>query len=134
MRAINLIVIHCADTYERMDIGAKEIDAWHRERGFLKIGYHYVVRRDGTVEKGRDEKEVGAHAKGYNQNSIGICWVGGRSDDNRPYDNRTTAQTAALRNLVAEMKKRYPLAQVVGHRDLDKNKACPCFNAKREYK
>lgn len=134
MRAINLIVIHCADTYERMDIGAKEIKAWHRDRGFLDIGYHYVIRRDGTVEPGRPVKEVGAHAYGYNHNSIGICYAGGRSNDNRPYDNRTMAQKISLRNLVAELKERYPLAQVVGHRDLDKNKACPCFNVKNEFK
>src|SRR5690606_114532 len=76
-RFINLLVIHCAATTPLMDIGAKEIDVWHKQRGWSKIGYHFVIRRNGVIEKGRDISEVGAHVEGYNKNSIGICMVGG---------------------------------------------------------
>lgn len=132
-RKINLIVVHCADTYARMDIGVKEIDKWHRARGWNGIGYHYVIRRDGTVETGRNEYIAGAHVSGHNANSIGICYAGGKGDDNRPEDNRTPEQKAALTNLIAKLRAKYPEASVVGHRDLDRNKACPCFDAKKEF-
>ena len=134
MRTINLIVIHCADTYASMDIGRKEIDAWHRDRGWQGIGYHYVIRRDGTVETGRPEHLAGAHVAGHNSRSIGICYAGGKGDDNKPADNRTAAQKAALERLVAELKNRYPAAQILGHRDLFAGKSCPCFDVKSEFK
>ena len=76
------IVIHCADTYETMDIGAEDIRKWHvEERGWSDIGYHKVIRRDGTVETGRDIDVSGAHAAGFNSVSIGVCLVGGRGED-----------------------------------------------------
>ena len=133
MRTVNLVVIHCADTYATMDIGAKEIDAWHRGRGWKGIGYHYVIRRDGTIEKGRPEEVPGAHVSGHNQHSIGICYAGGKSADGRPEDNRTEAQKESLRELVAELLERYPDARIVGHHDLNPAKACPCFDVKSEF-
>lgn len=133
MRKINLIVIHCADTYARMDIGVKEIREWHIQRGFSEIGYHYVIRRDGTIETGRDLQKAGAHAAGYNAFSIGICYVGGRSDDDSPEDNRTPEQKAALWDLIKELLSRFPDAKVVGHRDLPGvQKSCPCFSVAAE--
>lgn len=133
MRIIDLIVIHCADTYSHMDIGVKEIESWHRARGWKACGYHHVIRRNGEVEQGRPEALMGAHAYGYNANSIGVCWVGGKADSGKPEDNRTIEQKASLINLVAELRERYPNAKVVGHNDLNKHKACPCFNAKKEF-
>jgi len=112
-----------------MDIGAKEIDRWHRQRGWLGIGYHYVIRRDGTIEKGRPEERPGAHAYGYNQTSIGICLVGGLSTRKRPHNNFTPKQFNSLRDLIKDIFRRYSaVRKVVGHRDLDPGKACPSFD------
>jgi len=133
MRTIKLIVIHCADTYPGMDIGVREVDRWHRERGWSGIGYHYLIRRNGVIEKGRPETEIGAHVYGHNANSIGICYAGGKADNGKPADNRTPEQKAALIQLVAELRERYPEAKVRGHHDLDKGKKCPCFNVKKEF-
>lgn len=147
MRKINLIVVHCSATPEGRDVTAADINKMHIARGFKKIGYHYVVRLDGTVETGRKENEIGAHAKGYNANSIGVCYVGGlASDGKKPMDTRTPAQKSALKKLLHTLKQRYPDARIVGHRDLspDTNhngkvdkwewiKACPCFDAIPEY-
>jgi hypothetical protein len=81
-RKIERIVVHTAATPEGRDIGAQEIDRWHRQRGWRMIGYHYVIRLDGTVEEGRDETIPGAHARGYNRTSIGICLIGGMDASN----------------------------------------------------
>lgn len=147
MRKINLIVVHCSATPEGRDVTAADINKMHIARGFKKIGYHYVVRLDGTVETGRKENEIGAHAKGYNANSIGVCYVGGLASDGKtPKDTRTPAQKSELKKLLHTLKQRYPDARIVGHRDLspDTNhngkvdkwewiKACPCFDAIPEY-
>ena len=147
MRKINLIVVHCSATPEGRDVTAADINKMHIARGFKKIGYHYVVRLDGTVETGRKENEIGAHAKGYNANSIGVCYVGGLASDGKtPKDTRTPAQKSALKKLLHTLKQRYPDARIVGHRDLspDTNhngkvdkwewiKDCPGFDAIPEY-
>ena len=90
-RKTDFIVVHCAVTSPLMDIGLKEIDRWHRARGFLKVGYHFIIRRDGTFEQGRQLHEPGAHAKGYNHRSVGICMVGGveEADKKTPQNNFT---------------------------------------------
>ena len=108
MRKINLIVIHCSDTYARMDIGVNEIRQWHLQRGFNDIGYHYVIRRDGAIEQGRPIEKPGAHAAGYNTNSIGICYAGGKGDNNQPEDNRTPEQKQAMYDLVDSLKQQFP--------------------------
>ncbi len=126
------IVVHCAATKPSMDIGASDIDRWHRERGWLKIGYHYVIKRDGTVETGREKEEVGAHAKGHNAISVGICMVGGLSEDNEPETNFTADQWSALETLVDDLKETYPDASVIGHNDIS-SKACPTFNVGEWY-
>lgn len=134
MRKINMIVIHCADTYARMDIGVREIREWHLARGFNDIGYHYVIRRDGIIETGRPLEKIGAHAAGYNSMSIGICYAGGRGDDGKPLDNRTSEQKQAMHDLVDSLKKQFPDAIVVGHCDLPGvHKSCPCFFVKNEF-
>ncbi len=134
MRKINLIVIHCADTYASMDIGVKEIREWHLARGFNDIGYHYVIRRDGTIESGRPLEKPGAHAAGYNSYSVGICYAGGKGKDGRPEDNRTPEQKQAMHDLVTSLKQQFPQAEVTGHRDLPGvRKACPCFSVAYEF-
>lgn len=127
-KATEYIIIHCAATKPSMDIGAKEIDRWHRARGFLSIGYHFVIRRNGTIETGRNLEEIGAHARGYNSTSVGICLVGGISESGKPENNFTQEQWKSLETLVKDLKTKYPDAEVIGHRDVAK-KDCPCFDA-----
>lgn len=132
-RKITEIIVHCSATPEGRDVSATDIDCWHRQRGFACIGYHYVVRLDGKVETGRAEDKIGAHCLGHNANSIGVCYIGGYASDCRtPKDTRTAAQKAALRQLLATLRERYPGAVVHGHRDFAA-KACPCFDATAEY-
>lgn len=125
------IIIHCAATSPSMDIGAREIERWHRQRGFLTIGYHYVIRRDGTIETGRPVDTVGAHVSGMNSVSVGVCLVGGvkEKDKTTPEANYTDAQYSTLKKLVGELKQKYPNAKVRGHRDFAA-KACPCFEVR----
>lgn len=148
MRRIDEIIVHCSATPEGRDYTVKDIDRWHRERGWKGIGYHYVVYRDGSVHAGRNEAEAGAHCYGHNQRSIGVCYIGGLAPDGKTAkDTRTTEQKVALRRLLVQLKKKYPKARIVGHRDLspDKNhngkvdpwerlKDCPSFDAAAEYK
>lgn len=147
MRNIKYIIVHCSATAEGKDFKEKDIDKWHRQRGFTCIGYHYVVDLDGKIEVGRPESQIGAHCKGYNSVSIGVCYVGGVAKDGKtPKDTRTAEQKDSLRRLLIELKRKYPNAVICGHRDMspDKNhdgkiepwewmKACPSFDAKKEY-
>ena len=123
-----MLVVHCSATPPTMDIGKREIDTWHRQRGWLKIGYHYVIKRDGTLEEGRDRDVIGAHAKGHNSKSLGICLVGGVNDENEPENNFTEEQYSCLTGLLSSLIVIYPDAQIVGHNTLDQGKACPSFN------
>lgn len=127
-QATNLVIIHCADTPAGMDVGAEEITAWHRQRGYLDIGYHYVIRRDGRLEVGRERDEIGAHALGRNKDSLGVCLVGGRGPGGKAENNFTPAQFAALGALLARLRAEYPEARVIGHREVNPKKACPSFD------
>lgn len=143
MRAISLLVVHCSATRAASDIGAAEIDKWHRSRGWRKIGYHYVIRRDGTCERGRAEAEIGAHTQGHNSTSIGICMVGGLGVDGGAEANFTAPQYQALEGLLGDLLQRYPESEVLGHRDLSPDidgdgiiekhewvKMCPSFDVR----
>ena len=132
MRKIDKIIIHCSATKEGKHFTVQDIDCWHRARGFAKIGYHYVIYLDGSIHKGRDESLLGAHCLGYNAISIGICYVGGLDASGNPKDTRTEEQKTALKNLVGELKIKYPKATIHGHNEFAA-KACPCFNAKKEF-
>jgi hypothetical protein len=111
-----------------MDIGAKEIDIWHKNKGWDGNGYQDVIRRDGTLEFGRDENDVGAHVEGYNSESVGICMVGGVDKDENPENNFTKAQFKTLKRSLSFYNTLFPEAKVVGHNDLNPHKACPSFN------
>lgn len=133
-RDIREIIVHCAATPEGRDYTVADIDLWHRQRGFQQIGYHVVVYRDGSIHEGRPLTMAGAHCKGHNAHSIGICYIGGVAADGRtPKDTRTPEQRRALRALVEQLKREYPHAIVLGHCDLNPTKACPCFDASKEY-
>lgn len=145
-RAIDTIVLHCAATIEGRDHSAAEIRNWHKGQGWRDIGYHFVVRLDGTIEAGRPLAQAGSHVKGHNARSIGIVYVGGLGKDAKPKDTRTDPQKASLAVLLHDLKARWPKARILGHRDLSPDldgdgvvephewlKACPCFDAREEY-
>lgn len=128
------IVVHCSATQNLEKYTWKDIDAMHRAKGWACIGYHYVIRTDGTIEEGRPLKAIGAHAKGYNNVSVGICLIGGIDANGKSVNNFTHNQLMSLFNLVEWLKTDAlkPIAvnnlKVVGHRDLGAKKDCPCFD------
>lgn len=132
MRKIDKIIIHCSATKEGADFHVKDIDRWHKQRGYKCVGYHYVITLDGAIEKGRNEDEIGAHCKGYNANSIGICYIGGLDKEGNAKDTRTVQQRAALYLLLNQLKEKYPNATIHGHNEFA-NKACPSFDVQAEY-
>lgn len=133
MRSITLIVVHCSANRAGSALRLADIDRHHRSLGWKGCGYHYVIPSDGTLEEGRPEAEMGAHCRHHNRHSIGICYEGGLDAKAKPKDTRTEPQKAALRKLLSQLKESFPQALVVGHRDLNPMKECPCFDAAREY-
>lgn len=131
MREIKAIVIHCAYTPPDMDVDAEEIRRWHvEERGWDDIGYHHVIKRDGTYEKGRPEETPGAHVYGHNQDTIGVCLAGGMDADRQNPDcNFTRQQWDKLEILVRSIRWQHGQIPVHGHREYDSSKACPTFDA-----
>ena len=158
---INKIVIHCSATKNGKSLrtatqtAAQRIDEWHKQRGFKRspvlakqfnphlqhLGYHYVIDTDGTVETGRMVGEIGAHVKGHNQYSVGICLVGGIDASGKNYGEYTEKQWIALHKLLQKLESEYPSARICGHRDLSQDinndgtitpnewiKDCPCFD------
>lgn len=131
---VKYLVVHCSDTYARMNTDAKEIDRWHRQRGFLRIGYHFVIRRNGVVQESPDCRATnvpGAHVDGYNSQSLGICMIGGKGDDNQPANNFTDDQFVSLAQVLSKLLVQFPRAEIVGHHTLNHTKACPCFDVKQ---
>ena len=145
MRRIDLIVIHCSATRGDRPFTEQDLETAHRLRGFDGIGYHFYVRRNGDIKSTRLVERVGAHVRGHNANSIGICYEGGLDRHGLAKDTRTEWQKHSLRVLVRALKMDYPEVRIVGHRDLSPDvngngevepmewtKACPCFEAKNE--
>lgn len=141
VRTVTEIAVHCTATKEGKNFTVADIDRWHKDAGFTKqkisghyCGYHYVVALDGTIMKGRDLRETGAHTSGHNSNSIGVCYVGGLDGKGKAKDTRTPEQKESLLWLIANLKRYLNIKKVQGHRDYPNvNKACPCFNAIPEY-
>lgn len=134
MREINEIIIHCSATPCGRDVSAADIDRWHRQRGWDGIGYHYVVRLDGSLEIGRPLDKVGAHCKGHNAHSIGVVYIGGIDEHGNNADTRTAEQRATLTTLVGFLAHSFStIRNVCGHHDYAA-RACPCFDAHEEYK
>lgn len=133
MRKIDKIILHCSATKEGQNFTVKDIDQWHKARGFAKIGYHYVIYLDGSVHTGRQEDLIGAHCLGHNATSIGICYIGGLDKDGNPKDTRNEAQKESLRGLIEVLKAKYPNAKIYGHYEFAA-KACPCFDVKKEFR
>ena len=131
MRIINLIVVHCSATREDCTLSPEDLGRLHRRRGFNGTGYHYYIRKDGTVHLTRPIERIGAHVKGFNIHSIGICYEGGLD----------------CRGLVGQLQEKFPGCRVCGHRDLSPDlngngeiepeewiKQCPCFEVAKEFK
>ena len=133
MRHIDLIVIHCSATRCDQNFPVTALIRCHEER-FGFTGYHYYITRDGKTYQTRHGNLVGAHAKGYNRHSLGICYEGGLDEQGNPADTRTPLQREALLALLRRLKKVHPDAEILGHRDLPNvHKDCPCFDAPSEY-
>lgn len=145
MRKIDMIVIHCSATRADVPLSPRQLDEMHRQRGFDGCGYHYYVRRDGEICTMRPVDRPGAHAKGYNQHSIGVCYEGGLDEQGRPADTRTELQKRSLRVLVRVLAMDFQTRRIVGHRDLSPDldgdrviepeewtKVCPCFDVGTE--
>lgn len=133
-KSTDYIIVHCAATPPSADIGADTIKKWHTDpkpqgRGWRDIGYHFVIKRDGTIENGRDIAVSGAHVRGKNSNSVGICMVGGISEKRRAQNNFTEEQFASLIKLLKALKLVYPEAEIAGHNEFAR-KACPSFKVK----
>lgn len=132
-KTTDTIFVHCADTPPSMDIGWKEINQWHvKDRGWAAIGYHVVIRRDGTIEAGRPLNAVGAQVAGRNSTSVGVCLIGGKGPfaGMNPEKIFTKEQLASLVVVLKELQETYKGAVVLGHRDADPGKQCPSFDAK----
>jgi hypothetical protein len=132
--ATELLIVHCSATPPDMDIGLEEIHTWHVKRGIFsergRTGYHFVIRRDGSVEIGRELRETGAHCLGYNDESIGICMAGGvkrQGGELVPEDNFAISQHMGLRALIEFAKYLWPTIIVGGHYQFAK-RACPSFD------
>lgn len=132
LKDVQFITLHCTATRPSQKAGVKEVRAWHRAKGWADVGYHFIVRRNGTVEKGRPLSQTGAHVQGWNRNNIGICLEGGLNEKSwAPENNFTREQWRALKPLVAGLRAKAKKAKIVGHRDFPNvQKACPCFDAK----
>ena len=137
-RNIKEIIVHCTATKEGVNQTVEQIKKYHTAkppmgRGWSDIGYHYIVYLDGSIHEGRNVNIAGAHCTNHNVNSIGVVYVGGLDSKGNAKDTRTPAQKEGLLKLLKELKKLYPKATIHGHREYA-NKACPCFDAKNEYK
>lgn len=128
--SVRFLIIHCSASYENHPYTMEQLERDHRARGFRKAGYHFYIRRDGTVYRPRRLLEVGAHCRPYNRCSIGICYEGGRRADGLYGDTRTQEQMEELRDIVKALKAIFPRAVVTGHRDMPgaTPKECPCFD------
>ena len=129
------IILHCTATTADPEIDVKVVRKWHMAapRKWSDIGYHYLIKVDGTVEGGRPLTRVGAHTMGHNEN-IGVVYVGGVDSTGKPKDTLSPAQVSAFESLVATLRhaflKPYKLA---GHNQYA-NKACPSFHVPSKFK
>ena len=127
----DMIVIHCSATPADMDIGVEKIKHWHVvENGWDDVGYHYVIKRDGTLETGRDESMVGSHARAVNGTSIGICLIGGSNKSGDWENNFLPEQFDTLEQLISTLQDKYEIKKIIGHYEVDDKKKCPAFNVK----
>ena len=133
--SVSFIIIHCSATRETQDYTPEQLKRDHLARGFLDVGYHYYIRKDGTVTQHRRLDEVGAHCRPFNRCSIGVCYEGGLDANGKPKDTRTLKQRASLVGLILDLKQKFPKAKIRGHNEMPGAvpKACPCFVPSKEF-
>lgn len=132
MRYIDEIIVHCTATFRGQDVDVQVIRDWHVGQGWNDIGYHFVIEENGSIVAGRPIELIGAHCAGRNKASIGVVYVGGLGSDGKPKDTRTMEQKESMKRLIVWLVWKFGISRVAGHRDYS-NKACPCFDAKKEY-
>ena len=119
---IKYLIVHCSDTCSSWV--ASDIHKLHLKFGWNGIGYHKVIESSGKIVNGRPEFWVGAHVKGYNKQSLGVCLIG--------KNNFNKTQFKSLKQILTEWKSLYPSAEIIGHRDIvNTHKTCPNFNVKK---
>jgi N-acetylmuramoyl-L-alanine amidase len=133
MRKITKIILHSSATPEGREVTVEDIDRWHKERGWSGIGYHYVIDLKGNVHEGRPIERSGAHCKGHNKHSIGVCYIGGVNQAMKAKDTRTAFQKPAMHNFLMELMAAHEGATLHGHNEFS-NKACPSFDVQEVYK
>ena len=133
--SVSYIIIHCSATRESQDYTPEQLKRDHLARGFLDVGYHFYIRKDGTVTQHRKLNEVGAHCRPFNRCSIGVCYEGGLDANGKPKDTRTLNQRGALVKLLIELKQKFPKAVIRGHNEMPgaTPKLCPCYKPSKEY-
>ena len=122
------IVIHCTQTPADMDVDVAKVTEWHTQRGFDTIGYHYLIKRDGTLQTGRDESLVGAHAVAVNGTSIGVALAGGGTADMGWENNFEPIQFETLKSIIIKLKDKYNIQKIIGHSEVESTKQCPSFD------
>lgn len=129
--SVRFLVLHCSATRCNQSYTVEQMKKDHKARGFMTIGYHFYIRRDGTMTQHRRLLEVGAHARPYNRCSIGICYEGGLDENGKPANTLTREQYDRLHDLFYILHQLFPNAKIVGHRDLPGTtpKDCPCLDA-----
>jgi N-acetylmuramoyl-L-alanine amidase len=133
MRDLNRIILHCSATREGKDFSVDTIREWHvNGRGWSDIGYHWVIRLDGSIEVGRPLEKSGAHTKGHNKDSVGVCYIGGCDADGKPKDTMNPEQEKAWRMIVLSLRTLYGDLTIHGHNEFA-NKACPSFTVKEKF-
>lgn len=140
---IEYLVVHCSGTPPETDIDAIYLDTIHRGYGWRKIGFHLVIKRDGTIQRGRPETEAGQHLKGYDDRSLSICLIGGLHESEtytrrgtsfrKPWPDYEEEQLESLRAMLNAWKVKYPKAVVLGHSDINRGRCCPCFDVPTWY-
>lgn len=134
MRTINYLVVHCTATPSDASVAAIEA-YWKNELHWSRPGYHYIIPPDGAVQLLYPLEKPSNGVAGHNAESINIAYIGGIDGKGNPLDNRTEYQKKALLSILKELKLKFPVARIVGHRDFaGVKKACPCFDAPNEYK
>lgn len=133
MRELNRIILHCTATRAGQQVNVKQIDKWHRDRGWSGVGYHYVIYANGEIATGRNIRKKGAHVKGHNHDSVGVAYVGGLDNNLVPQDTMTMPQEMAFLHLVNSLRVVFGDMSVHGHNEFS-SKSCPSFNVQEKYK
>ena len=132
--SVSYIIIHCTATRETQDYTPEQLKHDHLQRGFIDVGYHFYIRKDGSVTQHRRLNEVGAHCRPFNRCSIGVCYEGGLDANGKPKDTRTLKQRATLVGLLLDLHRKFPKAVIRGHNEMPGAvpKACPVYKPSKE--